>query len=677
MGDTVRLKVVLDQALCTESQETQGLKRCWILLKPQHRTISDLSSYLLRAFSLQDACPNGLLLSMEGFVLPPFESTCILKDKDVIRVKRRGGGESRELIEADGDDRLRNGLEVVEIVDKPPGVTTAMNLLANEEFQKESGGYESEPEDDVDKEVAEEEEEEQALSEKAPEEKTVSKKRKASKELHSSKRKKKKSASAKKCAIVSENVGNGHAKQKGTPCTTEANGRSRKKSKDTSNKKRKVNVGHHTEGIGLFTAYKDCLNGTSHEIRSDQPEDNDNTRADVSHASETKKFPSRSARRKKAKRQWLREKLKAERIEQERQLLEKLDQQSSDKENPPVVSAQSLDKENYAVSAQSPMKGNHKISEKIPDEDSNKLTEDNQRQDPDSDMDDDVVPIVIRPGHIRFQPLGKVATDQTIQQNQNHVETFQWNGITSKKKGQKWGKQKVASSKWNGYDNFNEDWSGVVDIEEEKPTCDSIDFDKLPFYTTLPQEGDVIAYRLIELSSSWTPEISSYRVGKISQYDCGTNRVILVQIPEHPVIPKKIDDEVSPEPSDTFPYGEDGSLEIDFSSLLEVRVFGHDNQDSAKSVAGGVNEVHGRDHDATKGSELSDNNGAHALPKGNGETELWKEINQVLEAKKAQLSHEGNGSPAESSKRRSWSSRGLRGSALGPTVALLRSQDGL
>ena len=26
------------------------------------------------------------------------------------------------------------------------------------------------------------------------------------------------------------------------------------------------------------------------------------------------------------------------------------------------------------------------------------------------------------------------------------------------------------------------------------------------------QEGDVIAYRLIELSSSWTPELSSYRV---------------------------------------------------------------------------------------------------------------------------------------------------------------------
>jgi hypothetical protein len=27
------------------------------------------------------------------------------------------------------------------------------------------------------------------------------------------------------------------------------------------------------------------------------------------------------------------------------------------------------------------------------------------------------------------------------------------------------------------------------------------------------QEGDVIAYRVVELSLSWTPELSSYRVG--------------------------------------------------------------------------------------------------------------------------------------------------------------------
>jgi len=33
------------------------------------------------------------------------------------------------------------------------------------------------------------------------------------------------------------------------------------------------------------------------------------------------------------------------------------------------------------------------------------------------------------------------------------------------------------------------------------------------FVLEILQEGDVIAYRVVELSSSWTPELSSYRVG--------------------------------------------------------------------------------------------------------------------------------------------------------------------
>lgn len=32
------------------------------------------------------------------------------------------------------------------------------------------------------------------------------------------------------------------------------------------------------------------------------------------------------------------------------------------------------------------------------------------------------------------------------------------------------------------------------------------------------QEGDIIAYRLIELSASWTPELSSFRVNKTSTF---------------------------------------------------------------------------------------------------------------------------------------------------------------
>ena len=31
--------------------------------------------------------------------------------------------------------------------------------------------------------------------------------------------------------------------------------------------------------------------------------------------------------------------------------------------------------------------------------------------------------------------------------------------------------------------------------------------------SSVPQEGDIIAYRLVELSTSWCPELSSFRVG--------------------------------------------------------------------------------------------------------------------------------------------------------------------
>lgn len=60
----------------------------------------------------------------------------------------------------------------------------------------------------------------------------------------------------------------------------------------------------------------------------------------------------------------------------------------------------------------------------------------------------------------------------------------------------------------------------------------------------------------------------------------------------------------------------------------------------------------------------------------NGEVNVWDEINEALTAKKAKLS-QGGGWSKENSGTRSWSNRALRCSALGPTMAFLRSQNGL
>ncbi|KAJ6981278.1 coilin-like isoform X1 [Populus alba x Populus x berolinensis] len=666
--ETVRLRLVLDNALTTT---TEGLRKCWILLKPQHRTISDLSSHILHVFDLHNACHSGLLLSMEGFVLPPFESTCILKDKDIVRVIKKGGT-ATEIIKI--DDGLNDSLNVVEIIDKPP-VTIGTNLLANEEFEKESDSYESEQEVDVAAEVED--------VENSPEVKAVSKKRKASKDAHSPKRKKTKSASAKKWLEVSENVVTDvSAEQNGTLSIVdvdERSGKGRKAMRDT--KKRKKTKSASAEKCmevseNVVTSVCAGQNGTLSIFKADersskstkatfnaqkscQREQNGNGSVDASHIlSGSKKCPSRSARRKKAKRQWLKEQLKAEKKAQnKRELLLNINQQSSEKDN-----------END--SGESPEPGSQKTSEE-------KFREDKQLGERDSDVEGDVVPIVIRPGHIRFEPLKKGDSDHAVPQNHISIERFQWNGITSKKKGQKWGKEKVVSFKRNDYNNFKKESYSSLTIEERTPVYDCTNFEEFPHYASLPKEGDVIAYRLVELSPSWTPELSSYRVGKVSKYDLESNIVMLVQVPEYPVIPEKIDDEASDALPETSPYQEDGSLEIKFSALFEVRLVHHGNLKSAKSVTGGSNEVHVRDQDSGTGFKLNNNHEAGTSAQENGKHNPWEETKQALTAQKAWLSQEDSCKKPESSGRSPWSYKALRGSALGPTVALLRAQNEL
>lgn len=59
----------------------------------------------------------------------------------------------------------------------------------------------------------------------------------------------------------------------------------------------------------------------------------------------------------------------------------------------------------------------------------------------------------------------------------------------------------------------------------------------------------------------------------------------------------------------------------------------------------------------------------------NGEVKACDEINQALNAKKAQLSEEDGWRKKESSGKSGWSYKALRSSALGPTMALLRAQN--
>ncbi|XP_010528093.1 PREDICTED: coilin isoform X2 [Tarenaya hassleriana] len=592
-----RVRVVFeDRRILSMSQKKEGLGRSWIVLNRKcHRTISNISTHLLGTFDLFEACPHGISLSMEGFVLPPFESSCVLNDKDIVCVKKR----KASLSEIAGAYNGENAFNRIEL--EPRG---GIQLLANEEFQEETGGYESDSEEAEPKEMG------NGLLEESLPEKKMSKKRKASSKSPSSKKKKcKKKRVAKKV--------------KSDIKTAEIDKENNSAAKSMANS-------------------KECSQQEEQKGADDL----------CQISGETKKVPSRSARRKKAKRQWLREKAKLEKQELEQKQL--------------IVtpSKKSLGIINIHVAEE-----NHLVAE--------------EHQQPDECSDgigDEVVPVEVRPGHIRFKPL--VGADQTFQEDETPMENFSWNGITSKKKGQKWGKEKTATAKRYAQD-FCQDFSETQTAEVEKPPSVQINYEKLMPYLGSPKEGNIIAYRLIELSSSWTPEVSSFRVGKIIRYDPESKKVMLTPVPEFPIEKKMEEDDSSAQP-DTSLYKEDGSLEIEFSSLLDVRKVDQSTTDDTRPDQNTTDDTRPLTAESEKLSEpeqtapsqyLGADNGLKSPIKENGNVNPWEEISQTLNAKKTELTQSKGWNKKVNSSGGSWSYRALRSSALGPVMNYLRSQN--
>lgn len=66
-------------------------------------------------------------------------------------------------------------------------------------------------------------------------------------------------------------------------------------------------------------------------------------------------------------------------------------------------------------------------------------------------------------------------------------ETYGWNGITNKKKGQKWGQQNFSSLRMKDSKSLSKEYSETLTVEEEITVKGSIDFDKLPPLPSLPK----------------------------------------------------------------------------------------------------------------------------------------------------------------------------------------------
>ncbi|XP_047316759.1 coilin-like [Impatiens glandulifera] len=643
----VRLRVAFeDRHMLTRLQKSEGLKQSWILLDPQHQTISDISSYLIDAFQLAHTCSNGLILSMDGFVLPPFESVDILKDGDEISVKKKSCKLSNIIKESEDERQLM-------ILDKEQPVHTAIPLLANKEFENETGGYESDIEEKDNESV-------DVLPVERPVKDAVLKKRKAGKRDHSASKKR-------KCNKITKESENNVSKE---------DYESNKIQLDT-NASKDQNIPTTENELICAQSPKDKPSKRTKSVN--HPEGNDAvTKKSEDIPASAQKVPSRSARRKKAKRIWRREAIKKE-MESLKlpQNAEKSPQNDNQKN---AIECQSLetDEQMNPADYQTPQKDNQKnpiefqslqTDEQMNPTECQSLEKVKQKNPVKSHQpvhntegDNDIVPIVIRPGHIRFEPLEK---DHNVPENQLPMETFQWNGITSKKQGQKWGKEKekFSAKRVDSSKDMSTENSGRA-AKEKEPYLEysPIRFEKLERLSTLPQDGDVIAYRLVELSSSWTPELSSFRVGKTSRFDSQSNVILLTPLPEYPIIFEKKSDEeeekeeegeVSEQPDNNSLYKEDGSLEIDFALLDDVRIIELVNQDPMNvSVAKPTNAV------------ISDKN----------EVSAWDEMKAALSAKKQQLLEESEWDSKTAGKN-SWSYRALRGSALGPAMAYLRARN--
>ncbi|KAK9104325.1 hypothetical protein Scep_021169 [Stephania cephalantha] len=658
--ESARVRVAFDDGdLLSESQRSQGLDRSWFLVKPELKSVSDLARHLARDFNLAKSCPNGLILYVDGFVLPSFESTRILKDNDVVRVKRKGS-----VTGFLGKDDEPNLLEDSGITEKQP-VLEGGKFLALIEDGNRTIDNTNEPEANghtSNKDVLDLD----TLANERP----SSRKRKSSKSLENKREKKIRSKSPEKSpnALV-ENVEN----DKHIGYQDDDNGTSSKKKSQKKEKSSKSNGKYNDKSTDkVEDRIKTNAESLTAEVRQDALHDDKVNEISYSHGCE-KKTPSRSARRKKAKRIWLRELLRSQKEE-----LKKPEDPGKEKQ----AEHEGLEKDSRESIP------SRKEEMKRPEKSVNKKHAELEDSEKDSESEDDPVPIVIRPGHIRFGP---VSEGQVVQQTRVPLENFQWNGAISKKRGQKWGLEKTSPATSNAYkvsrvDSVeNRNWSmeissgskndGLKEASIENLAIlngqhlhGPVDFEKLKPLRSTPKKGDVVTYRLVELSSSLCPELTPFRVGKVSWYDSLTDKIMLEPVPGYPVITKEggddEDDAILPD-SDVSLYREDGTLEIDFQLLHDVRTFNSDDPNPVDVVASSGNRPISSSKEIEKPSNV---NSTSRAPRN----DIWEELTQALSEKKQML--EKNGwNIGDTSGRSSWSYKAMRSSALGPTIAMLRA----
>ncbi|KAJ7518978.1 hypothetical protein O6H91_20G017700 [Diphasiastrum complanatum] len=715
--EAIRIKLKFENpSILTRKQMAEGVAQCWFPLRRSLHSIADLAADIISSFQLQQTCPHGISLSMEDFALLPFESISLLKEKDLLSVKERIKVDLLEPFNVkDIDTRIcedsatTNGAFYHQVGN--------FNLRALEEFEKESGGYRSEEEDTRLDLLAENGNGKEASKEVHGILEPHFEKRRSSKVeqrlLSSDKAMKKQTEDWE--ATIEENGEVEHQKKRRKQQFEEAEGRSERK----KHKREKHAMDEKALGDGNLSIEDKKLKRSKCMPESEDDENVHETQTEtralkvtlnkaaeneVDLAGHAEKLrPSRSARRKKAKRQWLR--IHAEQQHQvERGKLEA---------HPTIFSKDERVGE-LSLNTDLAIHGRKKT-------DNAEAKGERQLQ-----------PMVVAPGHIRFEPLD---SDGENDKNQTPMLVIRINNdIKSKKQGRCWGKEIVEKG---NHKNINESATGpdalgeaVVQIVSNADKKILTNFEALSSLHDFPREGDILAYRLVELTSNWTPELSPYRVGRVSKCDKDSCILKLDPVPGYSLNLKMdaadvcSDDRFNEQENLCAPYNEDGSLEIELSSLSDVRFVQRICSVDSAIGAGDLesNQIHENDKQVLSPAKPQDNDEMIVTPGCKEEdfhgrvntSSMWQEISEELDRKKMQLiqmdsckSHhvamkdasekiqeagaclkEAEWKPSEAEnqlferenhrpkagKDRKLHAKFLKSGALGPTIALLRAQ---
>ncbi|XP_035820648.1 coilin isoform X3 [Zea mays] len=669
----VRLRLIFENSrLLRRVQRDEGLRRCWLLLSPELATVANLAAHVAARFRLRRTCPRGVVLSMDGFTLPPFESTCIFRDNDIIRGRPTltwTKAVKRDLKEWNIDKELavdRKGWKVKqksctkhiehndvhciqdhEIIEKR-SLPVDGKILAIQDKEDVCKHQEEEAHDDHQL-------EENATASHSTENNGTSLKRKRNDGVadipESSKGQRLKVTNSGKHIDYSKKEQNGSKKLKLSVIDIEAK-------KATPQHETTTTLVEQQKSEGNYQTELKCeAKVTNYDAQSD-----------------TKKLESRSARRKKIKRLMKqRGKLQIEKNVHGDSPIAADCPSSSNQDGLPVPSSN--------------QNGSHvHFSSLKADED-------------ESETSDEIVPVVVRPGHIRFEPAGREPDKSPAKELQG---TFQWSGTLSKKKGQKWGIN--SSNKKNADVGYHAGIAGsntevnnlVMDIKVTENGFCAVSNRRIDEGSNV-EMSSVKAVANEEKSrgvpfdfESLYPLTQLPKVGKVVLYDPISLRIILLPVQEYPITTEENEDKDEPDMLvDLSPYKEDGSLEIEYSSLLDVRLLkGIEPVPGAFStpLAETCNEVgsalaKGRpvtlhknegNIESQKSPLVANNTNGKEHKLGKSEKTVWEKNDEPGDEVDVQQNGWGTWKQNSTS---AWSYRALRSSALGPTMALLRGKN--